>query len=169
MRRWALHLTGRMRVSSLANSLPKTLLAGVAGGIVASLAMDLFQKGVAAVVDMGGSNDDPATVKAADSVSEPVTQKRRESAGVLVHYVTGAALGAGYALAARVWPETTAGFGTAFGVGVATLLDDVAVPAFGWGPSATETPPAIHAYGLASHVVFGAALEGTRRFVEAVD
>ena len=107
-------MTGRMRVSSLANSLPKTLLAGVAGGIVASLAMDLFQKGIAAVVDMGGSNDDPATVKAADSVSEavtgePVTQKRRENAGVLVHYVTGAALGAGYALAARVWPETTAG------------------------------------------------------------
>lgn len=63
------------------------------------------------------------------------------------------------------------GFGTAFGVGVATLLDDVAVPAFGWGPSATETPPAIHAYGLASHVVFGAALEecggSSRRWIEA--
>ena len=163
-----------MPVPSIAKNLPKTLLAGIAGGIVASVAMDLFQKGFAAVVDVGGGNDDPATVKAADRVSEavtgePVTQKRRESAGQLVHYATGAALGAGYALAARVWPETTAGFGTAFGVGVATLLDDVAVPAFGWGPAATETPPVMHAYGLASHIVFGAALEGTRRFVEAVD
>jgi len=167
-----------MRVSSPANSLPKTLpktlLAGVAGGIVASLAMDLFQKGAASLFDQSGSNDDPATVKAADSVKravtgDTVTQKHRESAGQLVHYVTGAALGAGYALAARKWPETTAGFGTAFGVGVATLLDDVAVPAFGWGPAPGETPASTHAYGLASHVVFGVALEGTRRLVEAVD
>jgi len=55
-----------MRVSSPANSLPKTLpkslLAGVAGGIVASLAMDLFQKGAASLFDQGGSNDDPAPV-----------------------------------------------------------------------------------------------------------
>lgn len=72
-------------MSSLANSLPKTLLAGVAGDR-RQPGDGSVPKGVAAVVDMGGSNDDPATVKAADSVSEavtgePVTQKRRESAG----------------------------------------------------------------------------------------
>nr|WP_243848427.1 DUF1440 domain-containing protein [Sphingomonas insulae] len=121
----------------------------------------------------GGSNDDPATVKAADSakqlvIGDAVTQKHRETAGSVVHYVTGAALGAGYALAARRWPQTTTGFGIAYGLGVATLLDDAVVPAFGWGPAPTDTPPATHAYGLASHAVFGLALEATRRGLDAV-
>ncbi|MCP3736234.1 DUF1440 domain-containing protein [Sphingomonas sp. RP10(2022)] len=151
-------------------SLAKTLVAGLAGGLVASLAMDLFQRAAASAFAQDGGDDDPATVKAADSAKElvtgePVTQKHRESAGTLVHYATGAALGVGYALAARAWPETTAGFGTAFGIGVSTVLDDVAVPAFGWGAAPTDTPPSTHAYGLASHAVFGAALEGTRRVV----
>ena len=150
----------------------KTLAAGVAGGLVASLAMDLFQRAAASAFGQSGSNDDPATVKAADSAKtlvtgDAVTQKHRETAGSVVHYVTGAALGAGYALAARRWPQTTAGFGLAYGIGVATLLDDAAVPAFGWGPSPIETPPSTHAYGLASHAVFGLALEGTRRGIAA--
>lgn len=153
-------------------SLTRTLAAGFVGGIVASFAMDLFQRVAASAFGQTGSNDDPATVKAADSAKrlvtgDSVTQKHRETAGTLVHYVTGAALGAGYALAARRWPQTTAGFGLAYGVGIATLLDDAAVPAFGWGPAPTDTPPSTHAYGLASHAVFGLALEGTRRGVEA--
>lgn len=156
-------------------SLTKTLAAGLAGGLVASLAMNLFQSASASAFGQTGSNDDPATVKAADSAKkavtgDAVTQKHRETAGSLVHYATGAALGAGYALAVRQWPESNAGFGSAFGVGVATLLDDVAVPAFGWGPGPTETPLNTHAYGLASHVVFGLVLEGTRRaIVEGLD
>lgn len=151
-------------------SLAKSLLAGLAGGIVASAAMDLFQRVAAPAFGQGGSNDDPATVKAADGAKrlvtgEAVTQKHRETAGTLVHYATGAAMGIGYALAERVWPETKAGFGTAFGVAAATVLDDLAVPALGWGPGPTDTPPATHAYGLASHLVFGATLEGVRRAV----
>ncbi len=153
-------------------SIIKTLAAGIAGGLVASFAMDAFQRVGASAFGQGGSNDDPATVKAADSVKrvvtgDAVTQKHRETAGTLVHYATGAALGAGYALAARRWPQTAAGFGLAYGIGVATVLDDVAVPAFGWGPSPTETPAATHVYGMASHAVFGVALEGTRRGVVA--
>ena len=156
-------------------SLTKTLAAGIAGGLVASLAMNLFQSVSAPAFGQTGSNDDPSTVKAADSAKQAVTgdavtQKHRAAAGSLVHYATGAALGAGYALAVRQWPESNAGFGSGFGVGVATMLDDVAVPAFGWGPAPTETPPETHAYGLVSHVVFGLVLEGTRRaIVEALD
>jgi putative membrane protein len=153
-------------------SLTRTIAAGLAGGIVASLAMNLFQSAAAPAFGQTGSNDDPATVKAADSAKqlvagEPVTQKHRERAGTLVHYVTGGVLGIGYALAARRWPQTTAGFGLAYGVTVAAVLDDIAVPAFGWGAGPTETPPATHAYGIASHAVFGLTLEGTRRGVVA--
>lgn len=151
-------------------SLTNAIAAGLAGGLVASLAMNLFQSAAAPVLGQSGSNDDPATVKAADSArllvgGEPVTQKHREIAGTLVHYVTGGVLGVSYALAARRWPQTTAGFGLAYGVTVAAVLDDLAVPAFGWGAGPTETQPATHAYGIASHAVFGLVLEGTRRGV----
>ncbi len=154
-------------------SLTRTLAAGIVGGLVASAAMDVFQRMASSAFGQSGSNDDPATVKAADGAKrlvtgDPVTQKHRETAGGVVHYVTGAALGAGYALAARRWPETTAGFGLAYGIGVATLLDEAAVPALGWGPAPTDTPASTHAYGLASHAVFGLALEGTRRGMIAV-
>ncbi|MGP7794815.1 DUF1440 domain-containing protein [Sphingomonas sp. CLY1604] len=155
------------------SSFAKTLVAGLAGGLAASLAMNLFQSVAASAFGQDGDSDDePATVKAADSAKQlvadaPVADDHRKAAGNLVHYATGAALGVGYALAARRWPESTAGFGLAYGIGVATLLDDAAVPALGWGPSPTETPASTHAYGLASHAVFGLALEGTRRGVLA--
>ncbi len=153
-------------------SLAKTLLAGLAGGLVASLAMDLFQSAAAAPFGQDDGDAEPATVKAADSAKqlvagEPIADDHRKVAGSVVHYATGAALGVGYALAARRWPQTTAGFGLAYGIAVATVLDDAAVPAFGWGPAPTDTPASTHAYGLASHAVFGLALEGTRRGVEA--
>ncbi|MFN3435091.1 MAG: DUF1440 domain-containing protein [Sphingomonas sp.] len=153
-------------------SLAKTLAAGLAGGLAASLAMNLFQSVAGSAFGQGDSDSEPATVKAADSAKQlvadaPVAEKHRETAGNLVHYATGAALGIGYALAARRWPQTTAGFGLAYGIAVATVLDDAAVPAFGWGPAPTDTPASTHAYGLASHAVFGLALEGTRRGVVA--
>jgi len=145
-----------------------TLAIGVAAGVAASLAMNLFQGAAAPLFGQDQGDDDPATVKAADTATratagEPVPQRYRERAGGAVHYATGAALGAGYALLARRWPAARAGYGTAFGAATAVVLDYVVVPAFGWGPPAWKTPAATHAYGLASHLVFGAALEGGRR------
>jgi hypothetical protein len=142
--------------------------AGLAGGLVASLAMNLYQGAAASLFGQGGSNEDPATVKAADSAkaaagARPVSQKRRAEAGSLVHYTVGAALGVGYALLVLHWPGATLGFGVAFGLVVALVLDDMVVPAFGWGAWPWQTPLATHAYGLTSHIVFGAVLEGVRR------
>lgn len=150
-----------------------SLVAGIAGGIVASAVMNLFQTAATAAMGSAGSNEDPATVKAADTAKRwvsggEVTQKHRLLAGSVVHYATGTALGVGYAMLARRWPPATTGFGVPFGLGVAVLLDDVAVPAFGWGSMPTDTAPATHVYGLASHAVFGLALEGTHRAVTAM-
>lgn len=148
-------------------------IAGVVAGVVASAAMEAYQTGAAPLFGQGGSNDDPSTVKAADSASRlatgtPVTQRRRQRAGRDVHYATGTALGLLYAVVALFWPPVTIAFGAAFGIVVAILLDDFAVPAFGWGPPPWRTPPATHLYSLSAHLVFGVALEGVRRLVVAL-
>jgi hypothetical protein len=147
-------------------------IGGVAGGLVASLAMNLYQGAAGSLFGQGGGNDDPATVKAADDVKRatgapPVTQKRRATAGSLVHYATGAVLGLVYGLLVAVWPPAAFGFGVAFGIVVALVLDDLVVPALGWGSWPWRTTLATNLYGLSSHAVFGAVLEGVRRLAVA--
>ena len=146
------------------------LLAGVAAGLVASAAMAAFQAQAQKLLPDSGSNDDPATVKAADVASEavigdPVPQPYREPAGQAVHYIAGAVIGGIYGVLNEYRPEASSGFGSAYGIATAALLDEAAVPAAGLGPAPAETPLASHAYGAASHLVYGWVLEGVRALI----
>ncbi|MEI9926519.1 MAG: DUF1440 domain-containing protein [Sphingomonas sp.] len=80
----------------------------------------------------------------------------------MVHYVAGAVLGGIYGVITEYRPEASAGFGSAYGMATSALLDEIAVPAAGLGPSLADTPIETHAYGAASHLVYGAVLEGVR-------
>lgn len=149
---------------------------GVAAGLSASWIMDRFQAALsAATSDEGGSDDSseekPTTVKAADMLSEtvtgePVPEPYEEPAGSAVHYGFGAFLGGLYGVLGELLPGVRAGFGTAYGAGVAIVADEALVPAAGLTPPPQDVPVSTHAYGLVSHLVFGAALEGTRRLIE---
>lgn len=147
------------------------LAAGVAAGLIASAAMAAFQSQASKLLpDEGDSDADPATVKAADQVSlattgDKVPEPYREPAGQLVHYVVGGVLGGIYGVLTEYRAEASAGFGSAYGVATAALLDEGAVSAAGLGPSPTETPLATHAYGAASHLVYGWVLEGIRSLI----
>ena len=144
------------------------LAAGIAAGLVASLAMNLFQKAWARAVPMPETGDDPATVKAAQRASRAATgeyfaKADKEAAGNAVHYAFGAVLGGAYGLLAEYWPVTK-GCGTVFGAASAAF-DELAVPAAGLSRPPTDFPASTHAYGLASHIVFGGVTEATRRLV----
>jgi len=144
------------------------LAAGIAAGLVASAAMAAFQSQARKLLPE--SDEDPATVKAADAVSEavtgePVPDAQREASGQLVHYVTGAVLGGLYGVLTEYRAEASAGFGSAYGIATAALLDEVAVPAADLGPEPQDTPLATHAYGAASHLVYGWVLEGVRALI----
>lgn len=154
----------------------KGALAGAAAGLVASYVMEqaqaLWSKAQGEPAS-GGGDDEPSTVKAADKVSQAATgnaiaPNKREAAGEAVHYTTGAGLGALYGALAEIAPATTFGFGAAFGAAVALGLDEAIVPALGLSKGPGETSPKEHAYGIASHLVFGLALEGSRRLIRAV-
>lgn len=146
------------------------LIAGITAGLVASAAMAAFQAQADKLMPDEGSDEDPATVKAADKVSEavisdPVPEPYREQAGQAVHYVTGAVLGGIYGVLTEYRKEASAGFGSAYGVVTSALLDEAAVPVLGLAPAPNETPLSTHAYGAASHLVYGWVLEGVRALI----
>jgi hypothetical protein len=159
-------------------NLIKGVVAGALAGVAAGWVMEQFQARWAEAEEangdgMGGGSDDPATVKAADFVAvalsgQPVPERHRETAGEAVHYATGAGVGGLYGLLAEVAPGPTFGLGAAYGAAVALGLDEAIVPALGLSKSAKETPPSVHAYSLASHLVYGLTLEGARRIIRVL-
>lgn len=146
---------------------------GLAAGLLAALAMNGFQAAAKALSpDDDEADAEPATERLADRAAiavsgEPLPTDRKPAAGNVVHYAFGALLGIGYGVAAEYRPVVTTGFGTVFGAGVALLGDEAAVPALGLAPPPARTPATTHLYGLVSHLVFGAALEGSRRVLRA--
>lgn len=128
--------------------------------------------GVARELEKRGSNDDNdnAAVRAGTAVAELVsdtklTRSEKEIAGAVAHYAMGAASGALYGIAAEFTPAATVGAGIPFGAAIWAAADEGLVPALGLSKSATEYPLSIHAYALASHLVFGLSTEVVRRTV----
>lgn len=157
--------------------LMKGLLAGVAGGILASFLMEQFQAAWSAAgaairseKKRSGRPADPATVKVANLVAEKISGHKipadyKPLAGEAVHYGMGATSAALYGALAEVAPVVTVASGTAFGTGLWALADEVAVPAAGLSKPAREIPLVTHVYALASHLVFGWITETVRRAV----
>jgi hypothetical protein len=152
----------------------KGLLAGVAGGLLASFLMEQFQAAWSAALEAkspskkrGGRKADPATVKAANAISEKVTGRKipasyKPAAGEAIHYGMGASSAAIYGVLAEVAPLVTIGDGVGFGTGVWLLADELAVPAAGLSKPAKEIPLTTHVYALASHLVYGWITETVR-------
>jgi putative membrane protein len=146
-------------------------LAGLLAGVVASFAMDRFQA-LAASFSASDSDEEPATAKAADRVKQsvdgaPVPEPLQPLAGQIVHYAVGAGLGLAYGIAAEFRPGLASGYGAPFGVGVAAVLDESAVPAAGLGAAPWDSPASTHAFALASHLVFGVVADLVRRQVRS--
>lgn len=146
------------------------IVAGVIAGAVASFAMDRFQAAASSLLPSDGGEDEPATEKAADAIATAVTGHEvpdadKPLAGQSVHYALGIGLGVAYGIAAEFRPPVTAGYGTAFGLGTATLLDEGAVPAVGLGDAPWKAPLSTTLYAYASHLVFGGTAEIVRRQV----
>ncbi|MGI8432095.1 MAG: DUF1440 domain-containing protein [Chthoniobacterales bacterium] len=155
----------------------KGLVAGVAGGLLASFLMEQFQAAWSATAEAispsekkPGRKADPATVKAANAVAQKLVGRKvpaayKPAAGEVVHYGMGAGSAAVYGALAEVAPFVTAGEGLGFGTGVWLLADEVAVPKAGLSKPPLEIPLTTHLYALASHLIYGAITETVRRAV----
>ena len=155
----------------------KGLVAGVAGGLLASLAMEQFQalwtKISEKVQEAQGdkprkSRAKPTTVKTADAISKrvlgyKVPKNKQKLAGEAVHYAMGTTSAAIYGTLAEFAPVVTAGEGLAFGATVWLVADEASLPALGLSKSPMKVPLSTHVYALASHLVYGAVAEAVRR------
>lgn len=164
----------------------KGLAAGTIGGLVASWVMEEFQYAWIKVSSsrqngsdesssannaqqsQNGETEEPATVKAAEMVSEKIfghqlAKDEKKVAGDVVHYAIGAASAGIYGVAAELVPEVTADAGLSFGTAVWLVVDEGAVPLLGLAKAPTEYPLSTHIYALASHFVYGVTTEVVRR------
>ena len=164
------------------------IVAGIAGGLVASWVMNEFmakvgpslQKAVQGDGSAGeqqepvGPKPDDATMKTADAVVSTVTggrhlsHEQKEKGGPIVHYAFGALMGATYGAIAEGLPDATFGFGTAFGAALFAGADLVAVPALNLSGSPAESPVSSLATPFAAHLVYGTVTEAVRRLVRAL-
>ena len=114
--------------------------------------------------------DEPGSIQAARAVAEPffgrqLTEQEKEIGGPLMHYLFGAGVSAMYGAVAEIDRSVTRMAGTAFGVTVWLIADEVGMHAAGFATQPTDYPVSRHAATLASHIVFGLAVEGVRRLI----
>ena len=173
----------------------KGLVAGLAGGLVASWTMNQFQSawtraaagaekshGAQSMQPAAGSSGnetqdtiepDDATVETAKMISEGVfnrelKESEKEPAGALVHYAFGTASGGLYGALAEFSPAVTTAGGVPFGAVFWLIADQISVPLFGLKEGPSEFPPSTHVYSFASHVVYGVTVELSRRALRQV-
>jgi putative membrane protein len=128
------------------------------------------QHGAAEALQERGQDEDEdnATERAAELVADKflhrkLAKREKELGGEIAHYAMGATSGAMYGALAEVTPLATTGYGLPFGAAVWALADEGLVPALGLSKAATAYPLSVHAYALASHLVYGLTAELVRR------
>ena len=165
--------------------------AGLVGGLVGSFAMNLFARTAAAV---GGGREAPgsapgadrfgrgvqppqsvttadqdATVKAGTTLYEAVSTSQPEYEtqqwlGTAAHFAFGGGAGLVYGLLSARAPALTKGYGTFYGALVWAVADEGVIPALGLSRRPGDLRPAVHAYALLGHFVYGVTLEAVRRY-----
>ncbi len=142
------------------------LAAGAVAGLTAALATSLFEKASkkARLAATGANpNEPPPTDALADRIYHGATggalkEQAKTAAGMVIHFATGAGLGAAYALLTRRWPAVAAGRGSAYGLGVWASVEEAGLALLGLKPSPWRVAPAEHAFAAVSHLVFGVTL-----------
>jgi uncharacterized membrane protein YagU involved in acid resistance len=173
----------------------KGIVAGLAGGLVASWTMNQFQSawmrlatnsekphgaqsmqpsdGSKGNQDQDAKEQDDATVEVAKVISDNVLdhqlqESEKKAAGAAVHYAFGVASGGLYGALAEVVPQVTTAAGLPFGAAFWLIADEVSVPLLGLSKGPTEYPLSTHIYSLASHLVYGVSTELSRRVVRQI-
>lgn len=114
--------------------------------------------------------DEPASEKAASNMVEAVTgeplgDRAKKVGGSIAHHAFGAVVGALYGAAATRVPWIAVGAGAPFGAAVWLTATEAGVPLAGLSKPPGAYPAERHAASLATHVVFGLAVEGVRRWM----
>ena len=150
----------------------KGFLAGGLAGLVASFAMSEFHALLQKPEPDGAPTKEDSTVRAASAISEGVFRQRltpdqKKIAGSVVHYGFGSTMAALYGTAAESAPVVRSAWGLPFGTAVWLGAHVIAVPALGLSEPVTASTARSEAVEFGAHLVYGAVVEGLRRFLRA--
>ncbi len=97
-----------------------------------------------------------------------LSRREQEIGAAVVHYATGAALGAAYALGAELAPAVTAGSGVAYGAAFWAFGDELLLPAAGLLRRPAAYAAAAHLAALGEHVVYGIVTDRSHKFLRTI-
>lgn len=151
-----------LQEKTVARSLAKGLLAGLIGGLVATAAKSLTEK---LYPPRTHGEPDPSAVLAERPAGHPLGGVEREVAAETIHWGFGALTGAAYGALAEYYPQATTKDGAGFGMALASLTHEAALPAMGLAAEPEEQTVREQTSEIATHVVFGIVTETVRRSV----
>jgi putative membrane protein len=143
-------------------SLVKGILAGLVGGLVATAAKSLAEK---IYPPRTHGEPEPPEVLAEKIAGHGLNPFAKYAASETIHWGFGAAVGAAYGGVAEYVPAATDKDGASFGLALATLTHEGALPALGLSAPPVEQTDREHTSEMATHLVFGVVTETVRSFV----
>jgi putative membrane protein len=149
----------------LERSLAKGMLAGLIGGLVATAVKSVAEKMYPP--RMHGEPEPPAVLaeRVSAEVGHRLTKTEKTLAVETIHWGFGALTGVAYGALAEYFPAATAKEGASFGLALATLTHETALPAMGLAAELEEQRMRERSSEIATHVFYGLTVETVRRFV----
>lgn len=141
-------------------SLAKGLVAGLIGGLVATAAKAIAEKFYST-----HSHGEPEAALAEKIAGHELTKGEEAVAVEAIHWSFGALTGAAYGALAEFYPTATAKDGAGFGMALASLTHEGALPAIGISAPPEEQTIGERTGEMASHALFGVVTEMVRRVV----
>lgn len=146
-------------------SLAKGLLAGLIGGLVATVAKSIAEKIYPPRVH---GEPEPPALLAERLAGHELARPQKEAAAETIHWGFGAVTGAAYGAIVEFYPAATAKDGAGFGMTLASLTHEGALPAMDLSAEPDEQTTRERTSEIASHIVYGMVTEAVRRFVRRI-
>ena len=143
-------------------SLAKGMLAGMIGGLVATVGKTLAER---AFPPKTQAPQLLLAEKISSKVGHELTVREKKVVAHTLHWGLGAAAGAAYGAVAEYFPSATGKDGANFGMAMATLTHEGGLPALGFVVAPKKQSGMERTSEVVSYVVFGLVTETVRRFV----
>ena len=150
---------------SLQRSLVKGLIAGMVGGLVGTAAKTIAEK---IFPPRTHGEPEPPDVAIEKMGGGDLSETGKEIASEAIHWSFGALVGAAYGGLVEYYPAASSKEGASFGIALATLTHEGALPALGLAAAPEDQTQREHTSEMTSHVVFGVVTEIVRGLVRKV-
>ena len=146
-------------------SLAKGLIAGFVGGLVGTAAKTIAEK---VFPPRTHGEPEPPDVLVERVGGGELSTNGKEVATEAIHWSFGALTGAAYGGLVEYYPAAASKEGASFGIALATLTHEGALPALGLAASPEDQTEREHASEMTSHVVYGVVTEIVRGLVRKI-